>query len=158
MEEVARIIGQIRARWPEVRIVLRADSGFAREALMAWCEANRVDYVRITGVLLTSPNYVVGKFNVRPCQMYFKHTLIGRMISILVGGGIGAANFIQTIVTNIIVDDVLGHERDFRVRVAIVHSHGWGNIDQIIEAICQDGRRTIKGWSELVFQKDIAPA
>jgi hypothetical protein len=28
-----------------VKIVLRADSGFAREALMAWCEANKVDYV-----------------------------------------------------------------------------------------------------------------
>jgi len=28
-----------------VRITLRADSGFAREALMSWCEANRVDYV-----------------------------------------------------------------------------------------------------------------
>jgi Transposase DDE domain group 1 len=44
-EEVARIVAQIRARWPFVRILLRADSGFAREALMAWCEANRVDYV-----------------------------------------------------------------------------------------------------------------
>lgn len=45
VEEVARIVGQIRARWPAVRIVLRADSGFAREALMAWCEQNRVDYL-----------------------------------------------------------------------------------------------------------------
>jgi hypothetical protein len=45
VEEVGRIVGQIRARWPEVRIVLRADSGFAREALMAWCEENRVDYL-----------------------------------------------------------------------------------------------------------------
>jgi hypothetical protein len=45
VEEVARIIQQIRARWPAVRIVLRADSGFAREALMAWCEANAVDYL-----------------------------------------------------------------------------------------------------------------
>ena len=45
VEEVARIVGQIRARWPAARIVLRADSGFAREALMAWCEANRVDYL-----------------------------------------------------------------------------------------------------------------
>ena len=44
-EEVARITGQIRARWPAVRIVLRADSGFAREALMAWCEAHGVDYL-----------------------------------------------------------------------------------------------------------------
>jgi len=45
VEETARIVAQIRARWPEVRIVLRADSGFAREALMTWCEANGVDYV-----------------------------------------------------------------------------------------------------------------
>jgi hypothetical protein len=45
VEEVARIVGQIRARWPRVAILLRADSGFAREALMRWCEANRVDYV-----------------------------------------------------------------------------------------------------------------
>ena len=36
---------RIRARWPRVRILLRADSGFAREALMAWCEAHRVDYL-----------------------------------------------------------------------------------------------------------------
>ena len=45
MEEVARIVGRIRARWPRVRILLRADSGFAREPLMAWCEAHRVDFV-----------------------------------------------------------------------------------------------------------------
>jgi hypothetical protein len=44
VEEVERIVGRIRARWPRVRILLRADSGFAREALMAWCEAHRVDY------------------------------------------------------------------------------------------------------------------
>jgi Transposase DDE domain group 1 len=45
VEEVERIVGRIRARWPRVRILLRADSGFAREALMAWCEANRVDHL-----------------------------------------------------------------------------------------------------------------
>ena len=45
VEEVARIVAQLRARWPRVRVLLRADSGFAREALMAWCEANRVDYL-----------------------------------------------------------------------------------------------------------------
>ena len=43
--ELARIVAQIRARWPDVRIILRADSGFCRDALMAWCEANAVDYV-----------------------------------------------------------------------------------------------------------------
>jgi hypothetical protein len=45
VEEVARLTGQIRARWPKVRILLRADSGFTREELMAWCEANGVDYL-----------------------------------------------------------------------------------------------------------------
>ena len=43
--EVARIVAQIRSRWPRVRILLRADSGFAREALMCWCELNRIDYL-----------------------------------------------------------------------------------------------------------------
>jgi hypothetical protein len=45
VEEVERLVRQIRARWPKVRILLRADSGFAREALMAWCERHRVDYL-----------------------------------------------------------------------------------------------------------------
>ena len=45
VEEVARIVAHIRTRWPKTRILLRADSGFAREALMAWCEQNRVDFV-----------------------------------------------------------------------------------------------------------------
>jgi hypothetical protein len=45
VEEVARIVGQIRRRWPRVRILLRADSGFCREDLMVWCEANKVDYL-----------------------------------------------------------------------------------------------------------------
>jgi len=43
--EVARIAAHIRARWPKVGILLRADSGFAREELMAWSEANHVDYL-----------------------------------------------------------------------------------------------------------------
>jgi len=38
-------VARIRRRWPKTRILLRGDSGFAREALMAWCEANRVDFL-----------------------------------------------------------------------------------------------------------------
>ena len=45
VDEVARIVAQIRSRWPAVGIVLRADSGFAREAMMRWCEANAVDFL-----------------------------------------------------------------------------------------------------------------
>jgi len=44
-EEVARIVGQIREKWPKVRIILRADSGFCREELMVWCEENGVDFL-----------------------------------------------------------------------------------------------------------------
>jgi hypothetical protein len=44
-EEVERIVAQIRRQWPRTRILLRADSGFCREDLMAWCEANKVDYL-----------------------------------------------------------------------------------------------------------------
>jgi hypothetical protein len=45
VQEVARIVAQLRRRWARVRILLRADSGFAREDLMAWCEANGVDFL-----------------------------------------------------------------------------------------------------------------
>ncbi len=45
LEEVQRIVRQIRARWPKTSIILRADSGFCREELLAWCENNDVDYV-----------------------------------------------------------------------------------------------------------------
>jgi hypothetical protein len=44
-DEIARVIARIRVRWPKVRIILRADSGFAREELMAWCEANGVHFL-----------------------------------------------------------------------------------------------------------------
>lgn len=43
--ELGRIVAQIRQRWPATRIIVRADSGFAREWLMTWCEENRVDYL-----------------------------------------------------------------------------------------------------------------
>jgi Transposase DDE domain group 1 len=43
--EIERIVGQIRGAWPEVRIILRGDSGFCRNELMSWCEGHRVDYV-----------------------------------------------------------------------------------------------------------------
>lgn len=43
--ELERIVAQIRQRWPEVRIIVRGDSGFAREELMSWCESHGVDFV-----------------------------------------------------------------------------------------------------------------
>jgi hypothetical protein len=44
-KEIERIVRRIRTVWPEVKIVLRGDSGFCREELMAWCEASQVEYV-----------------------------------------------------------------------------------------------------------------
>ncbi len=45
LAEIRRIVEQIRAAWPEVKIVLRGDSGFCRNELMSWCESNGVDFV-----------------------------------------------------------------------------------------------------------------
>ena len=45
LAEIQRIVGQIRAAWPEVKIILRGDSGFCRNELMSWCEAHGVEYV-----------------------------------------------------------------------------------------------------------------
>jgi len=43
--EIQRIVKQIRAAWPAVKIVLRGDSGFCRNELMSWCENNEVDFL-----------------------------------------------------------------------------------------------------------------
>jgi len=45
MEVLAALVERIRARWPQVRIVVRGDSGFARDGFMAWCEEHGVYYV-----------------------------------------------------------------------------------------------------------------
>jgi hypothetical protein len=45
LKQLQRVVAQIRGAWPEVKITIRADSGFCREPIMAWCEANGVDYV-----------------------------------------------------------------------------------------------------------------
>ena len=46
VKELERIVGQIRQKWPRVQIVIRADSGFCRDEILTWCEAqHRVDYV-----------------------------------------------------------------------------------------------------------------
>jgi Transposase DDE domain group 1 len=45
LQEIRRIVAQIRVAWPEVKIILRGDSGFCRNELMSWCENNGVDFV-----------------------------------------------------------------------------------------------------------------
>ncbi len=45
LDEVKRIVQQIRERWPEVEIILRGDGGFSRDGIMSWCEENRVQFL-----------------------------------------------------------------------------------------------------------------
>jgi hypothetical protein len=46
VEELERIVKKLRQRWPEVRIIVRGDSGFCRDEIMSWCEQNeKMDYV-----------------------------------------------------------------------------------------------------------------
>ena len=45
VEELERIVGQIRLAWPNVKIIVRGDSGFCRDKIMAWCEGHGIDYV-----------------------------------------------------------------------------------------------------------------
>jgi len=45
VDELRDIVEQVRQHWPKTSIVFRADSGFAREEIFAWCEENNVGYV-----------------------------------------------------------------------------------------------------------------
>jgi len=45
VEELERIVSQIRSVWPEVRIIVRGDSGFCRDKIMSWCEDQKIYYV-----------------------------------------------------------------------------------------------------------------
>ena len=45
VKHLARIVGQIRETWPDVKITIRADSGFCRDEILSWCERNSVDYL-----------------------------------------------------------------------------------------------------------------
>src|SRR4029077_14881254 len=45
LAEIQRIVAQIRAAWPKVKIILRGDSGFCRNELMSWCENHGVEFV-----------------------------------------------------------------------------------------------------------------
>lgn len=65
LEEIERVVAQLRARWPQVKIILRADSGFARDSIMTWCEHHRVDYLfglarnrRLESMLKTEMRFV----------------------------------------------------------------------------------------------------
>jgi hypothetical protein len=45
VEDLSRLVSRVRAKWPRARIIVRGDSGFCRDDLMSWCEANSVDFV-----------------------------------------------------------------------------------------------------------------
>jgi hypothetical protein len=43
--ELERIVNKLREVWPEVRIIVRGDSGFCRDEIMSYCEKQEMDYV-----------------------------------------------------------------------------------------------------------------
>jgi len=45
VKHLQRIVDQLRRAWPGLKVTIRADSGFCREPIMAWCEQNGVDYL-----------------------------------------------------------------------------------------------------------------
>ena len=64
-----RIVGLIRAKWPDVKITIRGDSGFCREPLMCWCEQNKVDFIfglaknrRLIGAIIEEMRQAKAKF------------------------------------------------------------------------------------------------
>ena len=64
-----RIVGLIRAKWPDVKITIRGDSGFRREPLMCWCERNKVDFIfglaknrRLIGAIVDQMRQAKAKF------------------------------------------------------------------------------------------------
>ena len=69
MEHLQRIVVQLREAWPEVKIVVRADSGFCREEILRWCEDHGVDYViglakntRLVGAIAAEPDQARERF------------------------------------------------------------------------------------------------
>lgn len=45
VQELERIVPKLRAAWPGVKIIIRADSGFCRDEILRWCESHNVDYI-----------------------------------------------------------------------------------------------------------------
>jgi hypothetical protein len=45
VEELSKIIPQIRQQWPDVNIIIRCDSGFARPDIFHWCDMNNVKFI-----------------------------------------------------------------------------------------------------------------
>jgi hypothetical protein len=72
IEDVSRIVGQLRVQWPGIRIVVRGDSGFCRDDLMSWCEENSVDYV--LGLAKNSRLEQLIKKDLKKAKQKFKKT------------------------------------------------------------------------------------
>jgi hypothetical protein len=73
-QEIARIVAFIRKHWPETTIVVRADSGFCRDELMAWCEDNDVHFV--LGCAKTAP--LIGEIRSELAEAEAEHKTTGR--------------------------------------------------------------------------------
>jgi hypothetical protein len=74
VEEIARIVAFIREHWPETTIIVRADSGFCRDELMAWCEDNDIHFV--LGCAKTAP--LVAEIEAELAEAEAEHEETGR--------------------------------------------------------------------------------
>lgn len=45
LKQIQRIVERLRCAWPDAKILVRGDSGFCREPIMAWCDVNQVSYL-----------------------------------------------------------------------------------------------------------------
>ena len=74
LEELKRVISLIRSHWPDVRILVRGDSAYAREEIMAWCESQvGVDYV--FGLSKNSRLMTMTRETQRQARASYEHTL-----------------------------------------------------------------------------------
>jgi hypothetical protein len=72
-EVLAYLAERIRQRWPEVRIIVRADSGFTRDGFMDWCESHDVYYL----LGLAKNQRLLKKIGKELCDAHIRHILTG---------------------------------------------------------------------------------
>jgi hypothetical protein len=73
-DALAWLVPILRQRWPDAEIVVRGDSGFAREQILAWCEANDVEYV----IGFARNQVLLGRVKDELAQARDLHALTGR--------------------------------------------------------------------------------
>jgi len=102
VEELERLVKQIRQAWPGVKIILRGDSGFCREELMKWCEDQGVDYVlglakndRLKAEIVAEQEAAAGGGQGRVFGEGREPALCGDLVG---AGSLGSAPFVRRVI------------------------------------------------------------